>query len=93
MDVSLTQELQKLVTEKVSSGMYQDTDEVIREALRLLQQRDSHLQQLRTEVHAGFAEIQRGNFSEHDNRSSRALINSIKKRGRKNLRPTKSTNR
>ena len=40
MNVSLTPELEKLVQEKVASGLYQTASEVIREGLRLLKERD-----------------------------------------------------
>ena len=40
MNVSLTPELEKLVNEKVRGGLYQTASEVVREALRLLKQRD-----------------------------------------------------
>ena len=41
MNVSLTPELEQLVNEKVKSGFYQTASEVVREALRLLSERDS----------------------------------------------------
>jgi antitoxin ParD1/3/4 len=40
MNVSLTRELEDLVNDKVRSGFYQTASEVVREALRLLKQRD-----------------------------------------------------
>jgi putative addiction module CopG family antidote len=40
MNVSLTPELEQLVNEKVRTGLYQTASEVVREALRLLKQRD-----------------------------------------------------
>ena len=40
MNVSLTRELEDLVNEKVRSGLYQTSSEVVREALRLLKLRD-----------------------------------------------------
>jgi antitoxin ParD1/3/4 len=40
MNVSLTPELEALVNEKVRGGLYQTASEVVREALRLLKQRD-----------------------------------------------------
>ena len=40
MNVSLTPELEQLVNEKVESGFYQTASEVVREALRLLSERD-----------------------------------------------------
>jgi putative addiction module CopG family antidote len=49
MNVSLTPELKKIVAERVSSGRYASASEVIREALRLLEEHDQ-LNQLRQEV-------------------------------------------
>ena len=42
MNVSPTPELERLVNEKVESGMYQTASEVVREALRLLKERTRH---------------------------------------------------
>jgi antitoxin ParD1/3/4 len=41
MNVSLTPELEKFVSAKVESGRYNSASEVVREALRLLEQHDS----------------------------------------------------
>jgi antitoxin ParD1/3/4 len=41
MNVSLTPELEKFVSSKVESGRYNSASEVIREALRLLEEHDS----------------------------------------------------
>jgi antitoxin ParD1/3/4 len=46
MNVSLTPELEQLVHEKVKSGRYLSASEVVREGLRLLEERD-RLHQLR----------------------------------------------
>jgi antitoxin ParD1/3/4 len=40
MNVSLTPHLEKLVSQKVASGLYNSASEVIREALRLLEEQD-----------------------------------------------------
>ncbi|HEY0701303.1 MAG TPA: type II toxin-antitoxin system ParD family antitoxin [Candidatus Acidoferrales bacterium] len=40
MNVSLTTELEKFVSAKVESGRYTSASEVVREALRLLEERD-----------------------------------------------------
>lgn len=40
MNVYLTEALEKLVRDKVSSGRYNSASEVVREALRLLEKRD-----------------------------------------------------
>jgi len=53
MNVSLTPELEDLVNEKVRSGFYQTASEVVREALRLLKQRDDEAR--RADQQAGVA--------------------------------------
>lgn len=94
MNISLTGKLEQLVSDKLNTGMYDNASEVVRDALRLLQQRDEHLRQLRAEVHAGFEQIEHGEFSEHDTRSSHALMKRIKTRGRNGLnRVVKKTGR
>jgi antitoxin ParD1/3/4 len=69
MNVSLTPELERLVNEKVESGLYQTASEVVREALRLLKERDQARQQLRADVQAGFDQLARGDRRLHDDTS------------------------
>jgi antitoxin ParD1/3/4 len=64
VNVSLTPELERLVNEKVASGMYGSASEVIRAGLRLLQQQEAdqgaRLEALRRDVTAGINEADRG---------------------------------
>ena len=53
MNVSLTRQLQQLVRRKVASGRYSSASEVVREALRLLDEHDRRLALLRREIEAG----------------------------------------
>ena len=57
MNISLTPELEKLVQDKVKSGMYHSASEVVREGLRLLEEQDLlrqvKLQKLREEIQKG----------------------------------------
>jgi antitoxin ParD1/3/4 len=66
MNVSLTPELDTYVQEKVKTGMYHSASEVIREGLRLLRERDAlqeiRLRELKQQVQAGFAQIERGEY-------------------------------
>jgi len=82
MNVSLTPELERLVNEKVESGLYQTASEVVREALRLLKERDHAREQLRADVQAGFHQLTRGEGRAHDKASGRQLADRIKSRGR-----------
>ena len=91
MNVSLTPELERLVNEKIKSGMYQTASEVVRDALRLLQQRDEQFAQLRADVRAGFEEIRQGRYVDYDATSGRTLANAVKSRGRRRLAQHKKT--
>jgi antitoxin ParD1/3/4 len=79
MNISLTPHLENLVREKVESGLYNSASEVMREALRLLQERDQlrelRLEELRSEIQKG---IDSGCATPLD-------IEDIKARGRKRL--------
>lgn len=64
MNVSLPPELEKLVREKVESGLYLSASEVVREALRLLEERDKlqalKLEEPRREIQVGIDQADRG---------------------------------
>jgi antitoxin ParD1/3/4 len=64
MNVSLTPELEQLVTRKVESGRYQSASEVIREGLRLLDDQDRlreiHLGEVRKKIQTGLVQLNRG---------------------------------
>ena len=85
MNISLTAELEQLVAEKVKSGMYQTSSEVIREGLRLLKARDERLESLRRDIRAGFDAVDRGEFTDYDQSNIQQLANRVKTRGRKRL--------
>jgi antitoxin ParD1/3/4 len=64
MNVSLPPELELFVTQKVESGLYQTPNEVIREGLRLLRERDDLRQQkveeVRKDIAAGLEQAKQG---------------------------------
>lgn len=70
MNVSLTPGLEQLIHERVRSGRYTSTSEVVREALRLLADRDElrrlRLEEFRTKVAAGLASLDRGELHDGD---------------------------
>ena len=57
MNVNLTPQLEELVRAKVASGMYTSASEVVREALRLMDEQDrlraARLKQLRDDIREG----------------------------------------
>lgn len=66
MNVSLTAELENIVDQKVKSGLYTSASEVVREGLRLLQQRDemreAKLDSLRHELQKGIDDLESGRY-------------------------------
>lgn len=60
MQVTLTPELDRMVGEKVASGLYESPSEVVREALRLMRGRESALDWLRREAAPGFEQLEAG---------------------------------
>ena len=79
MNINLTPQLEAMVREKVASGLYGSASEVIREALRLMEEQD-HLrnfkrEQLRRDIQAG---LESGAAGELD-------VETIKRKGRARL--------
>lgn len=64
MNVILTGELEGIVKERVASGLYSSPTEVVREALRLIAERDRLMalqrELLRQDVQAGLDQLDRG---------------------------------
>lgn len=79
MNISLNPHFEELVKGKVESGLYNSVSEVMREALRLLEERDQlrelRLEELRREIQKG---IDSGTATPLD-------IEEIKARGRRRL--------
>jgi antitoxin ParD1/3/4 len=63
-NVSLTPELRRYVEEKLKAGLYASVSEVIREGLRIMQERDrlnaARLAALRKDIQVGLDELARG---------------------------------
>jgi antitoxin ParD1/3/4 len=78
MEVALPPELERLVREKVESGLYLSADEVLHEALRLLDDRDRlralRLEELRKEVAIGIEQADRGEVAPFDAQATLARV-------------------
>lgn len=64
MHISLTPVLEKMIQDKVDSGLYSSASEVIREALRLLYEREEYQQkrisELQREIQIGLNDAETG---------------------------------
>jgi len=68
MNVHLTPELEQLVQNKVKSGRYNSASEVVREALRLLEEQDQirqmRFQEMRRKIREGWDSLRRSEGSD-----------------------------
>ena len=82
ININLTPQLEAMVRDKVAAGLYGSASEVVREALRMMQEHDQlraiKLEQLRADIRAG---IESGSAGELD-------VAAIKRRGRERLAKT-----
>ena len=87
MNVSLTPELERFVRDKVESGKYNSASELVRESLRLLDERDQmyqiKLERLRADIQVGLDDIDAGRVVPFD-------AADIIKRGRERLAARKA---
>ncbi len=85
MQISLTPRMDQWVSEKVGSGLYSSSDEVILEGLRLLmrqeEQRQAMIEDLRKEILVGVRQLDSGKAVVFDP----SLVENIKEKGRNRL--------
>ena len=63
MTITVTDELEELINEKVKSGAYKSADEVVMESLRLLKAKEEGMEALRREIMRGVEDIEQGRFT------------------------------
>jgi putative addiction module CopG family antidote len=63
MTITLTDEFEELINEKIKSGAYHSADEVIRASLQLLKAQEQGREVLRREIMRGVEDIQQGRFT------------------------------
>ncbi|HEV3196709.1 MAG TPA: type II toxin-antitoxin system ParD family antitoxin [Bryobacteraceae bacterium] len=94
LNVSITPHFSKFIRSKIKSGRYTNASEVVREALRRLEQDEMLREQAvivdpdnaQAEVLKGFESIERGDYIElKDNQELRAFFADIIARGKKRL--------
>ncbi|MCF6210413.1 MAG: type II toxin-antitoxin system ParD family antitoxin [Gammaproteobacteria bacterium] len=82
MNVSLTPQLESYIKQKVEKGIYNSVSEVVREALRLLEERDAlqalKLEALRKDIYLGLESLDNGQGKPLD-------MKAIKAKGQKHL--------
>jgi antitoxin ParD1/3/4 len=77
MNLSLPPDLEQFVHQKVESGKYPTANDVIREGLRLLRERDEDnqkLEELRREIAIGIEQIEQGKVAPFSARETLARL-------------------
>lgn len=64
MNVSLTPQLEAMVRERVASGRYSNASEVVRDALRQMEEREQRLAELRAALTIAEAQVAHGQVVE-----------------------------
>lgn len=89
MNVNLGTQWEEFISASVHTGRYLSASEVVREGLRLLQEREQvrqvRLEQLRKEVDKGVHELDRGEYVELDDQGLKSHLGKVKARGRQRL--------
>ena len=86
MNAPLTpQEREDILGRKVKSGLYQSKQDVIDSALRLLDERDMYLQELKDKVQVGIEQIANGEYVEYTSEMLHEFLNEVEREGLKIL--------
>src|SRR6516164_6926595 len=91
-NVVLTEHHEKVIAELVASGRYQNASEVLREGLRLIEERDARdaakLKILQEAARAGFADFDANRFVELDDEAVMEVIRNLGRQARGRNRGT-----
>jgi antitoxin ParD1/3/4 len=97
MNVSLTPQLERLVKKKVKSGAYHSASEVVREALRLFDERERlrefRLAELREQIEFGVEQIERGEVTSVPIDEIPQYMESLRKRAKARLKAPRKKRR
>jgi antitoxin ParD1/3/4 len=86
MTVEIPSDLQQFVHQIIDAGGYQSEAEVVGQALRLLQERQRRIDELRREVEPALDQLDRGEgIRLKDEEELRQFFEGVKERGRKRL--------
>ena len=86
MTVEIPPDLQQFVHQVIDNGSFKSETEVVGQALRLLQQRQQKIEELRREIQPALDQLDRGEGIElKDEEELHLFFEDIKKRGRERL--------
>jgi antitoxin ParD1/3/4 len=90
MNVSIAPEQKRFIAGMVKSGRYVTSSEVVREGLRLLQQREEirreYEEEVRRKIREGLDALERGEYEDFNDATLKEFFDRIKREGRIRLK-------
>ncbi len=91
MEITISEVLLKRIQWKVDSGIYGSPDEVVENALDLLDQRDVSVAMVRDLVQEGIDDIEAGRYKTYSEETLENLVDDVKRRALGRLESQKKT--
>jgi antitoxin ParD1/3/4 len=85
MEVHLTQDHEAFIIRSVRNGRFASPDDAVRQAVELLERRESELQGTRVFVQVGIDDLDAGNYEDFTDENLRELFDGVESRGRQRL--------
>jgi antitoxin ParD1/3/4 len=85
MTIEIPADLQQFVHNAIDAGSYKNEAEVVGQALRLLQERQQRIEELRREIQPALEQLDRSEGIELDDAGLDAFFEDVKARGRAEL--------
>lgn len=89
MNINLNDHFENFIEERIKSGQYNSASEVVRDALRLLEEQEQiramKMQALKAEIQKGLDDLQQGRYSTYSDETLGEFFEDVKKRGRERL--------
>jgi antitoxin ParD1/3/4 len=82
MDVHLTTEQADFIRQTVESGRFANVEDAVREAVRLLEQREHEIAELRALVDEGLADLENGEYVDYTDETLPEMIEDIRREAR-----------
>jgi antitoxin ParD1/3/4 len=79
----LPPDLSQFVKAEVASGAFPSEEQVVIRSVQLLREQKQKIERLRAELQAADEELERGEYIEYDEQGLRALMEEIKREGRR----------
>jgi len=82
MDVHLTTEQADFIRQTVESGRFANVEDAVREAVRLLEQREHEIAELRALVDEGLADLENGEYVDYTDETLPEMIEDSRREAR-----------